>query len=74
MKFTKAGMALLTLAVLLTTLSLALAVPSGAITAEADRRYQDEAPMTWGDEDEDFAEGAILARGCVDTPCWPAPR
>lgn len=57
MKFSKAVMALLTAVVLLLTLSLALAVPSGAITAEADRRYQDEAPLTWGD-DEDFAPGA----------------
>ena len=60
MKFTKTGMALLTLAVLMMTLTLAFAVPSGAITPEADRRYQNEAPMTWGDEDEDFAEGADI--------------
>ncbi len=60
MKFTKTGMALLTLVVLLSTLSLAFAVPSGAVTPEADRRYQNEAPITWGDEDGDFAEGSDI--------------
>ena len=59
MKPTHAGMALLTLTVLLFTLCLAFAVPSGAITAEADRRYQNEAPMDWGD-DEDFVQDAEL--------------
>jgi exopolysaccharide biosynthesis protein len=53
-------MTLLTLAVLLMTLSLAFAVPSGAVTPEADRRYQDEAPITWGDEDSDTAYGADI--------------
>lgn len=60
MKFTKTGMALLTIAVLLMTLSLAFAVPSGAITPEADRRYQDEAPSAWDGEDEDFVDGAAI--------------
>ena len=60
MKFTKTGMALLTFAVLLMTLSLAFAVPSGAITPEADRRYQDEAPSAWDGEDEDFVDGAAI--------------
>lgn len=62
MKVSKTGMALLTLAVLLLTLSLAFAVPSGAITVEADRRYQDEAPMTW-DEDEDWTQDAEAGAG-----------
>jgi exopolysaccharide biosynthesis protein len=60
MKFTKTGMTLLILAVLLMTLSLAFAVPSGAITTEADRRYQDEAPGAWDGEDEDFVDGADI--------------
>ena len=54
MKLTRTAMALITSAVLLLTLSLAFAVPSGAITPEADRRYQAEAPLLW--EDEDFVE------------------
>ena len=64
MKRTRTAMALLTAAVLLLTLSLAFAVPSGAITAEADRRYQDEAPLLWDDEDmaqEDLATEGDLA-------------
>ncbi len=56
MRLTRTAMALLTAAVLLLTFSLAFTIPSGAITSEADRRYQAEAPLSWSDEDDDSME------------------
>lgn len=52
MKATKTWMALLTVAVMLLALSCAFAVPSGAILPEAAQRYQNDAPIDWG-EDQD---------------------
>ena len=51
MKLTRTWMALLTAAVVLLSLSLAFAVPSGAITDEARQRYMNDAPMDWGDDE-----------------------
>jgi exopolysaccharide biosynthesis protein len=64
MKGKKRGWTLLTLAVVLMALSLAFAVPSGAVLYEAKQRYQDEAPIDWGDDEdvvENDAAGAALA-------------
>ncbi len=58
-------MALLTVAVVLMALSLTFAVPSGAILNEAKQRYQDEAPMDWGD-DGDIVENE--AAGVASVP------
>ncbi len=55
MKRNNGWMALLTVAVVLLALSLAFFAPSGAILPEAGQRYQDEAPLDWG-EDEAVAD------------------
>ena len=69
MKLTRTAMALITSAVLLLTLSLAFAVPSGAITPEADRRYQAEAPLLW--EDEDFVDEDPVTDGSLGSAIKP---
>ena len=51
MKFTKTAMAILTAAVVLLALACAFAVPSGAILPEAAQRYQNDAPIDWGDDE-----------------------
>ena len=50
MKFSRLGMTLLTLAVVLASLSLAFAAPSGAILDQAKQRYQNDAPFDWGND------------------------
>lgn len=61
MKSTKIWMAILTAAVLLLSISLAFAMPSGAILPEADQHYQADAPIDWGDDDAADADwGASL--------------
>ncbi len=50
-KFTRGWMIVLTAAVVLGSLALAFAVPSGAILEEARQRYLNEAPMDWGEDD-----------------------
>jgi len=56
MRRKKSRMALLTLAVVLMALSLTFVLPSGAILTEAKQRYQDEAPIDWGDDEEEIVE------------------
>ena len=54
-------MTILTVAVLLLAFSCAFAVPSGAILSEADQRYQNEAPIDWGDDSETFDDADVGA-------------
>ena len=64
MKASKTWMAILTALVLLLALSCAFAVPSGAILTTAEQRYQDEAPLDWG-EDSDAPAGADLGASAL---------
>jgi len=61
MKASKTWMAILTALVLLLALSCAFAVPSGAILTEAEQRYQNEAPIDWGDDSEAVSDADIGA-------------
>jgi exopolysaccharide biosynthesis protein len=55
MRRKKSWLALLTVSVVVMALLLAFAVPSGAVLPEAAQRYQNDAPLDWGD-DEDTQE------------------
>ncbi len=60
----RAWMALKTTLIVLMALSLSFIVPSGSILSSAKQQYQNDAPMDWGDDDEDIMvewdEGAAI--------------
>ncbi len=53
MRVQKGWMALMTLLVVLMALSLTFVVPSGAILPDAKQRYQNDAPIDWGDDEDE---------------------
>jgi exopolysaccharide biosynthesis protein len=60
MRRKKGWLALLTITVVLMALSLALFAPSGAILPEAGQRYQEQAPLDWGEDEAAMDVGGTL--------------